>query len=69
MPYITITIDRFRLAGHEVTPADGVPGLWNVAGLARDVTTNQLHELAERHCAPYVVPFFPRGMIITEPGS
>ncbi|MBX9645354.1 MAG: hypothetical protein K2W91_14815 [Novosphingobium sp.] len=36
-------------AGYSVTPADRVPGLWNVADLARDITTNQLRQLAREH--------------------
>lgn len=46
-------------AGHTVTPADGIPGLWNVEGLARDVTTNQLCDLAERHGQPWFPPGRP----------
>jgi len=46
--FVTVSAMSLKAAGYEVTPADGVPGLWNVDGLARDVTTNQLHDLARR---------------------
>lgn len=36
-------------AGFKVTSAERVPGLWNVDGLARDVTTNQLLQLASQY--------------------
>lgn len=50
--FTVIAIQMLQNAGHEVTPAEGVPGLWNVAGIANDVTTNQLVDLAEKYGAP-----------------
>jgi len=44
-----LALKWLRAAGYEVTPADGVPGLWDIDGLARDVTINQLFQLATRH--------------------
>ena len=49
MKLAIVAMQQLDAAGHKVSPADGVPGLWNVDGLARDVTTNQLFDLAERH--------------------
>lgn len=45
-----------RNAGYHVEPADGIPGLWNVAGLASDVTGAQLCDLAKRHGTFLVAP-------------
>ncbi len=59
------SMERLRSAGYEVSPADGVPGLWDVAGLARDVTTNQLHDLAARHWSPLTRQ--PLRFIVAEP--
>lgn len=42
---------RLDAAGHTVTVAEGVPGLFNVEGLARDVTSGQLLQLAAEHGA------------------
>lgn len=45
--FTAVATQMLRDAGYKVTPADMVPGLWDVEGLARDVTTAQLHQLAE----------------------
>lgn len=55
-------IYQLQEAGYAVTPAEGVPGLWNVAGLARDVTTGQLCDLASRHGQPWIR--YPVGPVI-----
>lgn len=57
--FVTVAAQQLKAAGHLVTPADGVPGLWNVDGLARDVTTNQLFDLAARHGNPWPWPVGP----------
>lgn len=41
---------RLEQAGYQVLPTD-VPGLFDVPGLARDVTLGQLCDLASRHGA------------------
>ena len=43
-----IVADRLRQAGYAVTAAD-IPGLWDVAGIANDLTTGQLIDVAQRH--------------------
>jgi hypothetical protein len=48
--YSTLAMQSLEKAGYKVTVADGcIPGLWNVQGLASDVTTNQLLDLADSH--------------------
>lgn len=47
--YATLAIDALGNAGHAVTPADRVPGLFDVAGIARDVTVGQLWQLSQQH--------------------
>jgi hypothetical protein len=47
--YTFVAIKMLEAAGHKVTAADRVPGLWDVDGIAADVTTGQLHQLAEQH--------------------
>jgi hypothetical protein len=44
--YVTVAADMLERAGHRVTPAGGVPGLWNVEGIGNDLTTAQLLEVA-----------------------
>lgn len=66
MRFVTISARRLELSGYRVTPADGVPGLWNVAGLAYNVTTNQLHDLADKHGA---IEIMSRGVINWTPGA
>lgn len=56
MRFAVIAFERLRSAGHPVTPAGDIPGLWNVEGLARDVTTNQLLDLADQHGALWPAP-------------
>jgi len=46
-----VAIEKLRAAGYHVQPADGVPGLWNVDGLARDVSSGQLAQIATAHGA------------------
>jgi hypothetical protein len=50
--YAIVAKKMLEQAGYQVTPADRVPGLWNVEGLARDVTINQLIDLAQQHGHP-----------------
>lgn len=50
--YTIIAVRMLEAAGHKVTPADGVPGLYDVEGLARDVTLGQLRQLAAEHGEP-----------------
>jgi hypothetical protein len=64
MKFFVLSADALERAGFKVTPADGVPGLWNVEGLAHDVTTNQLHDLATKHGDPRAVAVGPRVMIV-----
>jgi hypothetical protein len=45
-------------AGFRVEPAEGVPGLFNVEGLARDLTVAQVTSLAQRHGTPFRFPAF-----------
>jgi hypothetical protein len=47
--YTVIAVAMLDAAGHKVTPAGDIPGLWNVAGIADDVTTGQLCQIAEQH--------------------
>jgi hypothetical protein len=53
-----IAARRLEEAGHPVTEAEGVPGLFNVAGIAGDVTIGQLVDIAaQRGLMPvYSVP-------------
>jgi hypothetical protein len=51
--FTVVAFKMLELAGHRVTAADRVPGLWNVDGLAHDVTTAQLHQLAQQHGHPW----------------
>lgn len=53
---ITVATLELRNAGHDVQPAEGVPGLWNVQGLAYDITSGQLLDLARQHGSPYPMP-------------
>lgn len=49
------TVVAFRMleaAGYTVTPTN-IPGLWDIEGLARDVTLGQLRQLAEKHGKPW----------------
>jgi hypothetical protein len=47
--FIFVAFEMLKAAGHPVTPAGDIPGLWNVEGLANDVTTGQLLDLARQH--------------------
>jgi hypothetical protein len=47
--FVVAAVDMLQRAGHPVSPADGVPGLWNVEGIANDLTTAQLLEVAGKH--------------------
>lgn len=47
--FTIVAMHMLDAAGHKVTPAGDIPGLWNVEGLARDVTTDQLLDLAKQH--------------------
>jgi hypothetical protein len=51
--FTIVAIHQLQEAGYRVTPADGVPGLWNIEGLANDVTTGQLCALSEQHGKPW----------------
>jgi len=65
--YAVVAFQHLKDAGHEVTPADGVPGLWDIAGIARDVTTGQLIAIAnERGATPIR---HPMATISPYPGS
>ena len=40
---------KLRDRGHQVTPAEGpVPGLYDAAGIGRDLTTNQVLDVARK---------------------
>lgn len=54
--FTAVATQMLRDAGYKVTPADMVPGLWDVEGLARDVTTAQLHQLAKQHGFAQIMP-------------
>lgn len=47
-----VAFKMLEAAGHRVSPTD-IPGLWNVEGIANDVTLNQLRQLAEQHGQPW----------------
>lgn len=47
--YATIATEALSRAGHAVTAADWVPGLYDIDGIARDVTVGQLFQLAQQH--------------------
>jgi hypothetical protein len=65
--YAAVAFRQLKDAGHEVTPADGIPGLWDIAGIARDVTTGQLMAIAnERGATPIR---YPMASILPYPGS
>jgi hypothetical protein len=56
--FTIVAIEQLKAAGYSVSVAEGVvPGLWNVEGLACDVTTGQLCDLAKQHGNP-LAPFF-----------
>jgi len=63
--YVTFSAESLKRAGYEVRPTD-IPGLWDIDGLARDVTTGQLHDLARRHGG---LVFAPRNVLHPHPGS
>jgi hypothetical protein len=44
-----LAIEALERAGHRVSPADRVPGLYNIDGVARDVTAGQLFQLSQSH--------------------
>jgi hypothetical protein len=55
--FTVVAIEQLKAAGYSVTVAEGViPGLWNVEGLAHDITTGQLCDLARQLGNP-LVPF------------
>jgi hypothetical protein len=59
--YVMEAVIRLRNHGYEVKAADGIPGLFNVKGIGRDLTRNQLFDVAERHGSPMMMmPTFPR---------
>lgn len=47
---------RLENAGYRITLADGVPGLFDVEGLGRDLTLGQIRDLAARHGGPLTLP-------------
>jgi hypothetical protein len=50
MDYATqLAISSLEQAGYPVTPADRVPGLYDVDGLGRDLTLGQLWSLSQRY--------------------
>lgn len=59
MPFVTIARERLRAAGYDVVPTN-IPGLWDVPGIANDVTTGQLHDIADRHGAIIWYPPYPK---------
>lgn len=63
--WVVLSIDALQRAGFHVFPAEGVPGLWNVEGLARDVTTNQLHDLADKHGVPVPIIIGPNILTVS----
>lgn len=56
-----VAFKMLEAAGYSITPADGIPGLWNIEGLARDVTLGQMRDLAERHGQPWAPPIVLSG--------
>jgi len=63
--YSVLAMQSLENAGYKVTVAEGgVLGLWDVQGLASDVTTNQLLDLADKHGAdPFPAPPFVLGSV------
>jgi hypothetical protein len=54
--YNVIAFRMLEAAGYKVTPTD-IPGLWDIEGLARDVTLGQVRQLAGEHGRPWVPQF------------
>lgn len=50
--FTIVAMKMLEAAGYQVTPTD-IPGLWDVQGLANDVTLGQLRQLAEQHGKPW----------------
>lgn len=44
---LNIAVNKLRERGHSVSPADGVPGLFNVSGVG-ELTIGQLMDLASK---------------------
>lgn len=51
--FTVIAAKMLNDAGHHVSPADGIPGPWNVEGIGRDLTTGQLCDVARQHGRPW----------------
>ena len=67
MRFLVEAFQALDAAGHKVTPADRVPGLWNVEGIADDVTSGQLLDIARQHGQSLAI--FGPAAIILNPGA
>lgn len=50
--YFGVSAERIRRAGYSISPADGAPGLYNIDGIGRDLTEEQVFDAAERFGIP-----------------
>jgi hypothetical protein len=62
MSLAQIAAERLSQAGHQVHAAD-IPGLWDIDGIARDVTTGQLIDIAQQR-----VGLIPPAITMARPG-
>jgi len=46
--FLELAADVLQRAGHPVTSAEGIGGLWDVAGIGRDLTAGQVLDIARR---------------------
>ena len=49
--YAHLAVEAMERGGYRVSPADRVPGLYDIEGLARDVTIDQLWMLSQSYGA------------------